>query len=207
MRKGKFIVLEGLDGSGKSTHARLLAEALDRVSVNQKCFTTCQPSTSEVGRLIRRALTGEISLLPKTMSYLFAADRYEHIINEIIPHLELGSHVVCDRYYLSNLAYQCQATDLDTLILYNKPSMELLRPDITVFLDLEPRICVERMSQDRRGEQIYENLKNLTAVRDGFLRAIDKLKDEETIVIIDADADEAEVAGRVLEAVMKGLVF
>lgn len=202
MRKGKFIVLEGLDGSGKSTHTMLLAQSLSK-AVNQECFTTREPSDSEVGKLIRRALTKQIELLPATMAYLFAADRFEHVVTELIPRLEAGIHVICDRYYLSNFAYQCQSVNLDTLIFYNQPSINLLRPDITVFLDLDPRRCVERMSGDRRGEQIYEGLETLEKVKQGYFKVIDKLKDTETIRLIDAEASEAEVAAKVLDVVLK----
>lgn len=104
--RGTFIVLEGADGSGKSRQARLLDERLAALLGPEASHLTRQPSTREIGRLIRRSLTGEIALAAEAMPALFAADRADHVAHVVKPALEQGMHVVCDRYVLSNLVYR-----------------------------------------------------------------------------------------------------
>ena len=106
MDKGRFIVFEGLDGSGKTTAMEGLAARLKAENPDRKIYMTREPSDASVGKLIRQALTHQIVLQPKTFTLLFAADRYEHVVNEVLPALERGEDVFCDRYFFSNLAYQ-----------------------------------------------------------------------------------------------------
>jgi dTMP kinase len=103
--RGKFIVFEGLDGCGKTTQLLLLSERLKRAGVPH--IATREPSDGNpVGRLVRDAVHGSVTLENETLALLFAADRYQHIQTEILPALTRGAHVLCDRYYYSNLAYQ-----------------------------------------------------------------------------------------------------
>ncbi|MDD1677673.1 MAG: dTMP kinase [Methanomicrobiales archaeon] len=110
-RTGKLIVIEGADGSGKTTQVRLLAERLGWAGI--PCLTTAEPTRAPdpVGGLIRTALTGGVTIRdPRAMQLLYAADRLEHAAAVIEPALRRGELVICDRYDLSTLVYMCAGT-------------------------------------------------------------------------------------------------
>src|SRR5450759_981694 len=103
-KKGVFIVIEGLDGSGKTTQAILLAK---RLSQSHKTILTAEPSRGKIGAFIRESCLYEEKRLPtEAEALLFAADRVEHVQKEIKPALDEGKLVICDRYVYSSLAYQ-----------------------------------------------------------------------------------------------------
>lgn len=194
--RGKFIVFEGLDGSGKSTHLRLLFARLRELCVTRGCHQTREPSGNPVGQLVRRALSGEIHLEPEPLSMLFAADRIEHITKEILPRLGQGTHVLCDRYYFSNFAYQRTGSDLASLIALNKTAMELLRPDITIFLDTPVEECAQRIARrtarTQEPPQLYEETATLLKVREYFMEAFSHLRGREKVLILPACGEKAE---------------
>ncbi|MDD5047666.1 MAG: dTMP kinase, partial [Methanoregulaceae archaeon] len=102
--KGKFIVFEGLDGSGQSTQVKLLADFLKNKNI--KVLATKEPTLdSAAGRLIRKALDKKTKILPKKFQELYAQDRKEHLNKVIIPNLEKGKTVISDRYFFSSFAY------------------------------------------------------------------------------------------------------
>ena len=98
-KRGKFIVFEGIDGSGKTTQVDLLQQRLTAVCKKNKCYVTREPSDSPPGLIARGAIKGTILLSPKTLVWEFIADRTEHVEKVILPHLENGIHVICDRFY------------------------------------------------------------------------------------------------------------
>src|SRR4030065_2306030 len=101
-KRGVFMVIEGLDGSGKTTQAKLLAEKLSRI---HRAVYTAEPSRGKIGAFIReRCLYGEKRLATTVEALLFAADRIEHVENEIKPAMAQGRLVICDRYFYSSLA-------------------------------------------------------------------------------------------------------
>src|SRR5690242_1407194 len=120
--KGKLIVIEGLDGAGNSTQAQMLRYGLGRVGY--KAYFTHQPSEGPAGAIIRLALTRRLTYAAsddtaarepidgRTLALLYAADRLDHLRNDIEPKLAAGVQVVCDRYVFSSLAYQGLAADL-----------------------------------------------------------------------------------------------
>ena len=106
-KKGIFIVIEGLDGSGKTTQATLLAKKL---SQNYRVLLTAEPSRGKIGTFIREGCLYEDKRLPtEAEALLFAADRIEHMYSEVKPALDEGKLVICDRYIYSSLAYQGSA--------------------------------------------------------------------------------------------------
>src|SRR5579883_392989 len=108
---GKLIVLEGVDGAGKTTQAKALGDFL--TARGEVVHLTAEPSRGLVGQLLRRSLTGqEPGLNGDIMALLFAADRLDHLAREILPELMAGHHVITDRYYHSSFAYQGQESDL-----------------------------------------------------------------------------------------------
>jgi len=186
MERGKFIVFEGLDGSGKSTQVNKLKLRLD--SLNIKCHFTREPSDSIPGGIIRSAITKKAVLEEETVALLFIADRIEHITNDILPFLNKGIHVISDRYYLSNIAYQGVSMKLETLInLNNMMIMNKLRPDVTFYLDTPPEECIKRLENERLHKELYEELEKLNKTQQNFYEAIDYFKDSEKIIKIATD--------------------
>ena len=118
--KGKFIAFEGIDGSGKSTQVRLLAERLR--SENIPFYTTMEPTDSPVGSLIHQIMTGRVKADPKVIAALFVADRLDHLLNDvngISQKIDEGTTVIMDRYYFSSYAYQSVDAPMDWVIQAN----------------------------------------------------------------------------------------
>jgi dTMP kinase len=155
-----FIVLEGIDGCGKSTQARLLAKWLENEGL--KVCRTSEPSGSRIGLFIRDILSGKADVDPKTLALLFTADRFEHLRNEVKPALEQGSIVVCERYYHSTIAYQsAQGVDKAWLQDLNR---FVLEPDLVLFIDVRPEVSLDR----KEGREIFEDKEFLEKVYDEY---------------------------------------
>ncbi|MDR1665115.1 MAG: dTMP kinase [Clostridiales bacterium] len=201
--KPRFIVFEGLDGSGKSTQVSLLSERLTQM--NAPHTVTREPtSANPVGRLAREAINGAFPLENETLALLFAADRYQHVAEEVLPALNRGEHVLCDRYYFSNFAYQGGSADFDALYAYNRQVMKKRRPDLVLFIDVPPEECVRRiMRRDGKPRSgIYENLETLRGVRRRYLETFEKLRQSENIVVLEAGGlTERETAELVYDRV------
>ena len=171
-----FIVLEGIDGCGKSTQAKLLYNWL---SEKHDAILTKEPTGNRIGKLIREILSGSISVDPKTLALLFTADRYEHLENEVIPALNDNKIVVCERYYFSTIAYQmAQGLDREWIEDLNKFA---LKPDISIFIDVPPKIAVKRTKTGEIFEtleflkKIYENYLNFDLIRINGKQDVDKV--------------------------------
>jgi dTMP kinase len=162
IRKGCFVCIEGLDGSGKSTQARLLAERLQKT---RRVLLTVEPSRGRIGTFIRQSyLYGENRLSSVVEALLFAADRVDHVQNEIVPALETGDVVISDRYVYSSLAYQ-GAAGL-SLEWIEKVNSHALRPDIALFLDVDLGTVMKRLKPRK---SIMENLETQERVRGYYL--------------------------------------
>lgn len=179
----KFIVIEGIDGSGSTSQGQDLTNHFR--SVGRPTVFTWEPTTGPVGMLIRLALTGRLKghvenglhpsddeepetaadLDPMTMALLFAADRRDHITAEIIPNLRRGRTVICDRYLLSTLAYQGLTTSVEWLLEINAKA---IRPDLTVYLDVEAERARQRIEETRWTEDIYEGVFQQRRVREKY---------------------------------------
>ena len=186
MNKGRFIVFEGIDGSGKTTQARLLAEHLEKNG--RKTFLTAEPTTLPTGRALREALSGKIMRTECQMAVMFVDDRIAHNVHPtegIAALLDAGIDVICDRYYYSTLAYQGQSTDYAWVKSMNLDCPEIRKPDLCIYIDLLPNQSLERISRGRDSVEIYENLDTLTKVREQFLSVIYDLTPMDNIRIID----------------------
>lgn len=182
--RGKFIVFEGIDGCGKSTQLNLLCEKMQAAGENVVCHTTFEPTDGPIGRLIRSALHKEVAFNQETMALLYAADRREHV-EEIIPLLEQGINVLCDRYYFSNFVYQADAVSFERLMAYNSFAMDNLKPDITVFMDASPEACVKKIAESRESTDLYETIEKLTQVKEAYLKVFEMLADTHRIISIE----------------------
>lgn len=199
---GRFLALEGIDGSGKSTQLRLLLERLRARGV--PCRGTQEPSDGPVGAMLRQILTGRVTADGRVIAGLFTADRLDHLVNPrdgVLAQVRSGVTVVTDRYYFSSYAYQSVDADMDWIIDSNRLSAELLRPDATVFLDVPVRRALDRIGRNRSHTELFEREDRLTATREKYLEAFARLRDTETVLVIDADADEETVSERVWAAV------
>lgn len=137
---GEFIVIEGPNGVGKSTMSRLLAAHLQVHGV-RNVHLTAEPSSSELGRLLR---TAEVNLAGRALAFAVAADRYHHLTSEIVPQLEAGCWVVSDRYVQSSLVLQrIDGLELDEIWSYNR---FMRPPSVSFYLTDTPGVIHERLA-------------------------------------------------------------
>jgi dTMP kinase len=152
MSQPRFVVLEGLDASGTTTQANLLAAALQARDL-PVCLTA-EPTDGPVGRLLRSHVRRELTLDAHTAALVFTADRADHLDRVIRPALHRGEWVVCDRYLLSTLAYQgADGVDPESVLA---ASRGFLVPDLTVFLDVPARVLTERLAERHQTDR-YED--------------------------------------------------
>ena len=181
-----FIVLEGIDGCGKSTQAKRLAARL-RENGRQVVLTS-EPTKGKIGLFIREILSGKEKVDAKTLALLFTADRCEHLGCVVIPAISDGKVVVSERYYHSTIAYQ-SAQDVDSKWLLDLNRFAL-KPDLTLFLDVKPACAMER----KEGREIFEEKEFLEKVYSEYLRFSD-------VVRIDGSGSPDDVSGRINKAV------
>ena len=197
-RKGRFIVFEGIDGSGKSTQVRRLKAYL--CSKGIKCEETREPQDERpVGALLRKALKGEISLDEGTIALLFAADRLDHI-RQMKSKLESGISIICDRYFFSSFAYNDTSLDGEWVFEINAEAMRNLMPDMVIFLDLPSEVSLARVAA-RGKKELYENVERQERVRKNYFSVFKRFEDKLNITVIDGAEDSAEVAKKVHKAV------
>ena len=204
MTRGRLVTLEGGEGAGKSTQARLLAEALR--SRGRAVLVTREPGGTLGAEAIR-----ELLLRPPgegwgagTEALLFAAARADHVIRAIRPALDAGTWVICDRFIDSSRAYQGEAGALgddDVMTLHRIGSGGLL-PDLTVLLAVDPVLAAKRLASrdgtaaDAIGGRGGEYHANVAAAFAGMAAA-----DPDRFVTIDGNGEEREVHARVLAAI------
>ena len=196
---GAIIVFEGIDGSGKSTVCRRVAEALR--SEGLRAEATAEPTREGVGAFIRSGSAGRIS--QRAESLLFTADRYEHTA-AMTKSASEGAVVLCDRYYASTIAYQSakldgDSADLEWLMGLCEPFVPV--PDAVILLDVDPERSLERVCV--RGEEgsKFENLPFLTQVRGAYLELADRYGYE----VVDSSGTEDEVFDAVMRIVREVL--
>lgn len=204
MKKGKFIVFEGIDGCGKSTQSALLHNFLKKNNI--PCQKTAEPTEGEIGLLLRKYLSGKAAAPASAMAMLFAADRLEHITSErdgILSLLEDGITVICDRYVLSSCAYQAEEIGLKEVIGLNQKALSLCPPDLTVLLEISPRNALSRI--DSRGSrEYYEGEGRLMKTAENYNLAISALGlTKDNLLRVDAMRSEDEISSVICGAAMK----
>ncbi|MBY8982538.1 MAG: dTMP kinase [Candidatus Lokiarchaeota archaeon] len=170
MHQSLFIVLDGIDGSGTSTHCKLLAGFLSLKGL--KTYVTQEPSDSEIGKLLRTYLKDE-RIPASTDALLFAADRVLHYKNDIKKKLEDGYIVISDRYLESSIAYQSSQSDEITIDWVNDLNQFAGKPDLTIILDIDPKMSLSRKNQDFLEK--FEDTSLLDKVRRVYLSRAKKL--------------------------------
>ena len=172
MNKKLFIVFEGIDSSGKTTQAELLKQYF--LATKDRAVISSEPSNGIIGNLIRQALkqrivfTQDRDLFDEQMAYLFAADRHDHLYNDVDGVFKLianNYHVISTRYYFSSLAYNCDI--LEKFDFIKKLNERFPNPDLTIYLDLPIEVSLERL-QERSLQEIYETKTKLTRVKEQY---------------------------------------
>lgn len=196
-----FVTFEGPEGAGKSTALASCAEALRQEG--RQVWVTREPGEGEFGQAIRRLLLEGGELDAWTETFLFLADRREHVRCGIRPRLEQGDIVLCDRYSDSTLVYQGHARGLPLGELRRMcaAAEDGLRPALTLLLDLDPTIGLARLQSPDRLDR--EPLEFHQKVRDGFLA--ESLLDAERWVVVDASKSPETVAASCLAAILSRL--
>ena len=206
-RKGRFVVLEGIDGAGTTTQAARLLERL-RADGGAAVRSTREPSDGPIGSLIRQVLSGRI-VAPEgrapgwaTMALLFAADRMDHVESDIEPFLATGGVMISDRYDASSLAYQSVSSGhggepaVEWIRSLNQHAM---RPDLTVVVDLAPDVAAARRASRGEAAQLYEQNEMQRALAQ-FYRDLATHMPKDRIVVVDGQGTVDDVHRRVHEA-------
>ena len=193
MQRGKFFVIEGIDGSGKSTQMEILSKKL--LSINQEHYLTTEPTDGPIGVLIRKILRKEIVVDESALAGLFLADRLDHLQNELnglTTIISQGTHVITDRYYWSSYAYHSLHLPMEWVIAINSKCAEILRPDITFYLDLSPEESIRRIKKSRASTELFEEKKILENVRNNYLKSIEVLGEKENVVVLDTNKNKSQ---------------
>jgi dTMP kinase len=199
---GRFIVLEGIDGSGTTTQGHALVATFERLGFAARF--THEPSTLPLGLLLRQILSGSGDA-PRpdwdAMALIFAADRLQHVAAEIEPWLAAGTTVICDRYDLSSLAYQSatapnEAAALPWLRAINQRAR---RPDLTLVFDVTPEVAEGRREGRGGAPELFERRELQRRLADIY-SAAEQLLPGDRIVHVDANAGLAEVERNLMTA-------
>lgn len=208
MGKRLFIVLDGMDGSGKSLMIDKLKEYLSSKNKDYRILITKEPTDSRFGKEARKMLQTEKDPMAnaKKSLELYVKDRKEHLDSTILPFLgKEGSTniVICDRYYYSTIAFQhTQGLGWEEVLNANN---KFEKPDIAFILDLPPETALERITRAREGKEKFEKLGFMKKLRANFLELPKRLKDN--IKIIDASKDKDAVFGQIKREMDGLLIF
>lgn len=201
-KRGRFIAFEGIDGSGKSTQINLLKKRLQKENI--RYYSTCEPTDSPIGSLIHQIMTGRVQSDNQVVAALFVADRLDHLLNPtngIYAKIMDGISVISDRYYFSSYAYHSVDMPMEWVIEANSLSAEILRPSVTVFIDVDPDHALKRIAKTRFQTELFETRERLISVREKYFEAFEKLKDAENVLIIDGERDEHDLEAEIWEKV------
>lgn len=184
-KKGFFIVLEGGDGTGKSTQAKLIKEYIEN-KYKKSVVLTREPGGVDTAEMIREIILNQ-DIDPITEALLFASARREHLVKKVIPALNEDKIVICDRFLYSSLAYQGHARKIGIENVYNINSyaIEDCFPDLTIMLDLNAKDGIDRILNNRTNEinrLDKEGLEFHSNVREGY-KIVSKLYNDELVKV------------------------
>ncbi|MEZ4286932.1 MAG: dTMP kinase [Polyangiales bacterium] len=209
MIDGHFIVLEGIDGAGTTSVCSAMSKRF--ADHGLPAYTTCQPSTGPIGAMIRQILSGRVVVSTSTgarspgwatMAALFAADRLDHLESTVIPVLRDGVTVFCDRYDYSSAAYQSLTSSgsNDAVRWIQDLNRQARRPDLTIVLDVDPRVASKRRSMRPGAPEIYEDDELQTALS-SFYDDLENYYPNDNIVHVDSNRNLPVVVEDVARAV------
>jgi dTMP kinase len=191
-KKGIFVCIEGLDGSGKTTHAYRLVQNLQKRGFD--AVYTTEPGRGKLGKFIRASVLQGEKRVPRVVeAVLFAVDRVEHMEKEVKPALMEGKVVVSDRCVYSSLAYQGAAgLDLEWIKEINRFA---LPPDLALYIDVPPEVVVKRI---RRKKSVMERLETQRKVKQVYMKFVDNGQ----LTSIDGDRKKTEVEQNILKVIL-----
>ncbi len=195
MKQGKFIALEGSEGVGKSTQVKLLCEYLEKENISY--VLTREPGGCDISEKVRTIILSaeNKTMTDETEALLYAASRTQHLAEVILPNLEAGKLVICDRYVFSSIAYQGYGRGiLDFVLKANSHAIQTRLPDLNIFLDLSPEEAFKRKGGADEGDRletagdeffkrVYAGYKEL-ANRDDFVTIDTRGNVEKTLDLI-----------------------
>ena len=196
-----FIVFEGIDGAGTSTQIKKICERNP-----QKFFQTAEPTSLETGKFLRRMLGGEFSVDEKTNSFLFAADRAEHLYgkNGIIEQINNGKTVISDRYLFSSLAYQSISCGEELPKLLNST---FPLPEILFFFEIDPEISLKRVDSRNEKKEIYEKIETQKKIAMEYEKIISEYENNPSctmkIIRIDATKSIDEISETISKIILQ----
>ncbi len=208
--RGKFIVIEGPDGAGSSTQVERISNYF--LEKGNKVLVTKEPTNNLIGGLIRGVLTHQWTLDSYAIQLLFCADRAHHLDWEIEPALNRGMYVVVDRYVPSTVVFGASSVPntskyggnydfwWNKLMELNKP---FLVPDLTILLDIDPQVCVDRISM-RASKELFEVHDVLLRVTQGYKRFAQEYPNT---VLVSAQGSRDEVYARIVNTIEDKLKF
>ncbi len=193
MSEGSFIVIEGIDGAGKTTVAKELTRRLNGLGI--KSIYTYEPFYKFSADFIT-AYWGDLDPILQTL--IMALDRYYHIKKEVIPYLNSGYVVISDRYYYSSIAYQgAQGADINWILSVNR---YVLRPKLAIYLDVEPDVGLMRKKHSAtRVKELESNLELIKRAREIYLELVRRGE----LILVDAMRDLNSVLDEVFNLIIK----
>ncbi|MEH7492282.1 dTMP kinase [Neobacillus niacini] len=191
-----FITLEGVEGSGKSTIINFIRDSLE--TNGRKVVVTREPGGIDIAEQIRSVILDKnnTKMEGRTEALLYAAARRQHLVEKVIPSLNEGKIVLCDRFVDSSLAYQGYARGLGISEVFsiNKFAIGDLMPDLTLYLDLDPKIGLSRIAKNKEREINRLDLEEINfhvSVREGYEEVMKMFP--ERMIRIDANQEVEEV--------------
>jgi dTMP kinase len=202
--QGRFVVFEGIDGSGSSTQANLLSDRL--IHSGRRAWLTSEPSSGPVGHLIKLFFSGRVVLPPKRevrdrqFAYLFAADRFDHLnnpTNGVLKHLADRVDVISTRYMFSSLAYNSETSEDEELV--KRLNADFPPPDVLIFLECPVDLAIRRLAVSRPSLDTYENRGKLLEVETNYRRIIEAYQGRK--LTVDASLPRNAIADKVFDFV------
>lgn len=201
--KGKFITFEGPEGAGKTSVLELLMKDLQQLGVD--AVFTREPGGIKIAEKIREVILNKdhIEMDSRTEALLYAAARRQHLVEKVIPSINSGKVVFCDRFIDSSLAYQGYARGLgiEEVLSINKFAIDGLMPDLTFYFQIDPEKGLQRIANSAEREQNRLDLEDISfhnKVQEGYAAVIERFK--ERIIVINADQTIDEVLNEVKSA-------
>ncbi len=202
--KGLFITIEGPDGSGKTSIVKELSVKLNEAQINH--LTTREPGGIDIAEQIRNIILNpeNTAMDAKTEALLYAASRRQHLVQKVIPALNEGKNVICERFVESSLAYQGYGRQIgiDEVFSINKFAIDGLMPDMTIFLDITPDVGLSRINLNRKqlDRLDLESIEFHERVYQGYEIVKEMFKDR--IIVVDANRELGAVLNDVYQIIL-----
>jgi dTMP kinase len=191
-----LIVFEGIDGSGTTTQAKLLAEYFEKKSSD--VLLTAEPTNGSIGKWIRKLLQGDEKISPRALQYLFFADREEHIKNVIEPALIANKIVISDRYYMSTIAYASLSND-------EAPCKDLakyiVKPDITFYIKVDAETAIQRIDSRNNQRDIFETLEKQKIIAKAYDVFFESDHNLPNLIVIDGEKEIDEIHHQITNSI------